>query len=170
MKQILIASTILLLSTTGYADSRPDTTVTRDGREIVRAGVEDAVEYLPQKLPTFGKQTVVIQIEIPTRVEAKWRRYYVANFVEKYAAVLNRKIGTQMEFATMSDTPNEKLADKWEAHEIVVPAEFEDLPAEVSPKASDLLNNPSIKSWEYRATALAEKDFKALKAKLGSAE
>ena len=170
MKQILIASAILLLSAPCYADKRPDTIVTRDDRKIVRAGVEDAVEYLPQKLPTFGKKTIVIQIEIPVCVEAKWRRYYIANFVQKYAFVLNQKIDSQMQFAVLSETPNEKLADAWEAQEIVVPQEFEDLPDGVAPKASDLFNNASIKSWEYRATALAQTDFKALKAKIGSAE
>jgi hypothetical protein len=170
MKQILIPVAFSVLCVAGYAEKRPDMIVTRDGREIVSADYQDAVEYLPQKLPTFGKQTVVIQIEIPVKVEPKWRRYYIANFVQKYAAVLNKKIGVQMEFAAMSDTPDEKLADKWEAQEIVVPAEFEELPQEAEPQAGELVHNQRIVSWEYRATALAEKDFKALKAKIGSAE
>ena len=170
MKQILIPVLFSALCVASYAEKKPDMTVTRDGREIVSADYQDEVEFLPQKLPTFGKQTVVIQIEIPVKVAPKWRRYYIANFVQKYAAVLNRKIGTQMELAVMSDTPNEKLADRWEAQEIVVPAEFENLPAEAEPKAAELVHNQRAVSWDYRATALAEKDFQALKAKIGSAE
>lgn len=168
MKPILIAS-CLLLSVAGYGEDR-DVIVNRDGRSIVSADHQDAVEYLPQKLPTSGKQTVVIEIEIPTKVPARWRRYYVANFVQKYAATLNRMIGREMEFAVMSEKPDEKLADKWEAQEIVVPAEFEELPPESEPQAAELVHNQRVVSWEYRAAKLAEKDFKTLKAKIGSAE
>ena len=159
-----------MLCIAAQAEKRSDVLVTRDGEELVHADYEDEVEFLPQKLPTFGKQTVVIQVEIPVKVPAKWRRYFVVNFVQKYAAVRNRMIDTQMQFAVLSDKPNEKLADTWEAQLIVVPSEFEEVPDEASPKAAELVHNQRVVSWEYRASKLAEKDFKALKAEIGSAE
>lgn len=165
--------TLLLAAARSAAADTPDLSegnLHNSGQDLVSANYKDEVEQLPQKLPTFGKQTVVIQVEIPVKVVPKWRRYYIANFVEKYASTLNRLIGSEMELAVMSDTPNEKLADAWEAQEIVVPKEFEELPEEAKPRPLDFHNNMRLKSWSYRATQLAEKDFAALKKKLGSAK
>jgi len=170
MKRILIAAAATLIAAGANAQKTPGITVTRDGQEIVSADYEDPVEYLSQKLPTFGKQTVAIEIEIPVKVAPKWRRYYVANFVSKYASTLNKLIDDQMQFAVLSDKPNEKLADTWESQLIVVPSEFEDLPDDAKPKAAELVHNQRTVSWQYRASKLAEKHFKALKAKIGSAE
>lgn len=174
MKTIAIATIIAsLFAVAAFADDLPDETPGtkyNGGLDIVRVGVEDKVEYQAQQLATFGKQTRVIQVEIPVRVVAKWRRYYTANFVMKYAATFNKLIGDQMELCLSSDEPNEKGADAWEANEIVVPKEFEELPTEICPRASDFVNNERLKSWQYRAQKLARDDFAALKKKIGSAK
>lgn len=174
MKTLVVTITLALLPILHAADGGlPDVmegNKYNGGRTVVTVGTEDDVERLPQKVTTFGKQSRVIQIEIPVKVPAQWRRYYIANFVQKYASTLNRKIGMEMELAVMSDTPNEKMADAWEAQEIVVPAELEELPENACPSTSYRSHNGRVDSWEQRALTAAEKDFLELKKKIGSAK
>lgn len=138
--------------------------------EAEKSPAAPAAELLEQILPTIGSQPRVIVIPFPVSVAKQWRRYFVARFVQEYAATLERLISSEMEPALLADEPQDDIAEAWDARVIVVPDEFERLAEEDCPSPAALKAEPLIDSWRTQAPELARKHFAELKQTLRSAK